>query len=572
MVHSRAQTRMRPPDNKEAEWSGICEDVFVSYGLHEDVFFQHPHQRESSISDQSSNLFDYPVSSAQSNRTNGTSPDPAWMEHVTLVQAQCDDIGAYLSQQQPQAKQGQMQWEKAIDQLEHAAELNTRTHALRSSQSHPEFLSIGGNPSPPAPYVPCPVPDHSLSIPRTRPHDTANGKKRSTSQLRSVSRGRPQAVAKNISNTGNNLTMSGVRKRSNSPTKMMTPSRYRAGVQDAWADKLQATPTKYALRVPTHALPESPPASGQLLQQDFAAFGSPTSTAPVAMLASAYDPEVSPLTSNFQHARIHTPDASPFFTGAGQQSYLDAHAVYPATTYASQAMSLQGSAMTTNRIGSFDFGFNTAATADTWSSNAYQTTMPEYNAAVMAQNAYAGVEHSIVPHQLGYGLGISCDTATLYNPSTNTYDNLMSAVPIPPASRSVAYPPVMSTEPVPITPQKQKAQRSSTPSPPLTEPRSRRASASNGIRRASKHRRTKSTTSVPRQTQGDKGGFVNFTPDDSGKILSGVAPSGSSKTKARREKEAADRRRKLSMAAVKAVQDAGGDVGALTSTGLIETL
>ena len=58
-------------------------------------------------------------------------------------------------------------------------------------------------------------------------------------------------------------------------------------------------------------------------------------------------------------------------------------------------------------------------------------------------------------------------------------------------------------------------------------------------------------------------GFVNYTPDDSKKILTGVAPSGSSKTKARREKEAADKRRKLSQAAVKAVIEAGGDLGRL---------
>ncbi|KAJ5606322.1 hypothetical protein N7510_009103 [Penicillium lagena] len=57
--------------------------------------------------------------------------------------------------------------------------------------------------------------------------------------------------------------------------------------------------------------------------------------------------------------------------------------------------------------------------------------------------------------------------------------------------------------------------------------------------------------------------FVNFTSHDSKKILTGVAPSGSSKTKARREQEARDRRRKLSEAALKAVRNAGGDVEAL---------
>ncbi|KAL2216271.1 developmental regulatory protein weta [Thermoascus aurantiacus ATCC 26904] len=57
--------------------------------------------------------------------------------------------------------------------------------------------------------------------------------------------------------------------------------------------------------------------------------------------------------------------------------------------------------------------------------------------------------------------------------------------------------------------------------------------------------------------------FVNFTPEDSHKILTGVAPSGSSKTKARREQEARERRRKLSEAAIMAVRKAGGDVEAL---------
>ena len=63
--------------------------------------------------------------------------------------------------------------------------------------------------------------------------------------------------------------------------------------------------------------------------------------------------------------------------------------------------------------------------------------------------------------------------------------------------------------------------------------------------------------------------FVNFTPSDSKKILNGVAPSGSSKTKARREKEAMEKRRKLSQAAVRAVRAAGGDVESLVEQGLL---
>jgi hypothetical protein len=59
--------------------------------------------------------------------------------------------------------------------------------------------------------------------------------------------------------------------------------------------------------------------------------------------------------------------------------------------------------------------------------------------------------------------------------------------------------------------------------------------------------------------------FVNFTPKDSVKLLGDVAPSGSSKTRARREQEARDKKRRLSEAAVRAVRRAakaaGGDVG-----------
>ncbi|EPE29471.1 hypothetical protein GLAREA_00631 [Glarea lozoyensis ATCC 20868] len=65
------------------------------------------------------------------------------------------------------------------------------------------------------------------------------------------------------------------------------------------------------------------------------------------------------------------------------------------------------------------------------------------------------------------------------------------------------------------------------------------------------------------------GEFVNYTPEDSKKILTGVAPSGSSKTKARREKEAMEKRRKLSQAAARAIMAAGGDCSGLREEGLL---
>ncbi|KAF3077307.1 Developmental regulatory protein wetA [Trichoderma lentiforme] len=68
---------------------------------------------------------------------------------------------------------------------------------------------------------------------------------------------------------------------------------------------------------------------------------------------------------------------------------------------------------------------------------------------------------------------------------------------------------------------------------------------------------------------GDGIGFVNFTPNDGSILMTGVAPSGSSKTKARREKEAQEKRRRLSEAAMKAVAAAGGDVDKLIQEGFV---
>ncbi|KIW19650.1 hypothetical protein PV08_00224 [Exophiala spinifera] len=88
--------------------------------------------------------------------------------------------------------------------------------------------------------------------------------------------------------------------------------------------------------------------------------------------------------------------------------------------------------------------------------------------------------------------------------------------------------------------------------PPLPSPRAR---SSSRPPRTPKRPKTP-TSAVPTI------GFVNFTPADSAKLMSDVAPSGSSKTRARREMEAREKRKKLSEAALKAVRVAGGDVAA----------
>jgi hypothetical protein len=59
----------------------------------------------------------------------------------------------------------------------------------------------------------------------------------------------------------------------------------------------------------------------------------------------------------------------------------------------------------------------------------------------------------------------------------------------------------------------------------------------------------------------DADGFVNYTPHDGAILMTGVAPSGSSKTKARREREAKEKAREIEARLARILAEAGGDVG-----------
>lgn len=115
--------------------------------------------------------------------------------------------------------------------------------------------------------------------------------------------------------------------------------------------------------------------------------------------------------------------------------------------------------------------------------------------------------------------------------------------------------------PLPQEPSHSSPRRTSSPSAHPSPSRNRRRSKSAQRRKSAGNlRSTKSPVTM---------GFVNFTPSDSKRILTGVAPSGSSKTKARREQEASEKKRKLSLAVLKAVEEAGGDPEQLRREGLL---
>lgn len=572
------------PTNKEPDFSSLCDNVFDQYLDGDDLFALEGGKRERSSSDGSGNLFDFSGSSEQSNQTSATSPILSWEEPFSVVES------IETEAKQPKAKAPGDFWTRKLRALEqNAAECEKRQQKLRSTKSYGDFLSLGGHPSPPA--LPSSPTDQSYSLPRQRSRlPAANGRKtptqRSVTNARSVSRGRPVGVTKPPASAAAHPYATIRKSRDVSPSKMMNPSRYRAGFKDVWAERIQNSPKKYELRLPSQAFPDSPPPSARTTQEAFAAFGSSIAYAPVP----GCDDQISPLANTFQQAaRLHTPIASPLLSPGSHavSSYFEPALPLPGNPYAPQTVPLNDTApfypdnnaqLAANRIQSFDFGFSSSPpVADVWPtvpSFAEPATAPILTDPFSNQDPFGGLDDNDT-----FGLGISCDPNMVSNYTTGPNPSyLPQSTYQPAASMAPTSPFYVQSCPngLPISPTRPSYHRdpntpsrriSHSPSPPATESRSRRASSS---RRASRHRRTKSTNSTPRHPQKDGGGgFVNFTPSDSNKILSGVAPSGSSKTKARREKEAADKRRRLSQAAMRAVIEAGGDVETLQRAGLI---
>ncbi|KAF1924051.1 uncharacterized protein M421DRAFT_73748 [Didymella exigua CBS 183.55] len=298
--------------------------------------------------------------------------------------------------------------------------------------------------------------------------------------------------------------------------KMMQPSYFRAPVPHMWARKMDSAVDLHAQVLPINM--HSPPSTK--IDQDECAdsffvqhhHSQPYTTTRSPMVEGSSPPDMG--FSNYQL----TPQASP---AIGVSNGSDPFAQNMGLTYSSAASTAGLSAFTppsSLRIPmttwapsdspAMDFPFSTCPpdftatkTAGWWPTDS-MTTHPYPT----ARESHARTTQQSIPVSMA-GLGISCDMTSFSD---------MDAYPPPDLH---AYHP--------------------------------------GITAA---RRKSSQSSHGRAPSQGSAGFVNFTPDDSRKILTGVAPSGSSKTKARREKEAAEKRRKLSLAAVKAVMEAGGDV------------
>lgn len=359
--------------------------------------------------------------------------------------------------------------------------------------------------------------------------------------------------------------------------KMMQPSYYRAPVPHMWTRKMDS-----AVDLHAHVLPinmHSPPPSTKL-SQDECADGffvqhhhqQPYHTTRSPIVEGGSSPDLG--FSNYQL----TPEASP---ALGVNTNSDPFSQNIGLAYSTAASSAALSAFTppsSLRIPmttwgptdtpNLDFPFSscspdfaTTKTANWWNDDSMpmaQQTYPTH------RESHARTTSQSIPVSMS-GLGISCDMSSFSDMSE------YQSQPDMPSFHQPLYPtpPIHATHPqhaenlVPIGTRPLSRSPSPTPQPRFHRRRpsgqAARSSATASRRKSSQS--SHGSSRAPSSAGASAGvGFVNFTPDDSRKILTGVAPSGSSKTKARREKEAADKRRKLSQAAVKAVMEAGGDV------------
>ncbi|KAL8731014.1 MAG: hypothetical protein Q9166_003665 [cf. Caloplaca sp. 2 TL-2023] len=180
-------------------------------------------------------------------------------------------------------------------------------------------------------------------------------------------------------------------------------------------------------------------------------------------------------------------------------------------------------------------------------------------------NGLASQSAPTLPYQLETHFSMKSFGAASESAGAPIHDDVPpNPIPLPQRSKT-AYPdpPTLPQEP-PAEPSDSPPRRISSPPALPHTPRTHRRSKS-----AAPRRKSAGNLRTPKSSASTSMGFVNFTPQDSKRILTGVAPSGSSKTKARREQEANEKKRKLSAAVLRALEEAGGDTEGLKREGLL---
>jgi hypothetical protein len=373
--------------------------------------------------------------------------------------------------------------------------------------------------------------------------------------------------------------------------KMMRSSHYRPGFQDLWTRKMDGAGDMIDLEIPPNSLPQSPPPSSKAFQdQSLYEMYPQDQPYTIAMSPVPYEPttpdlnyQLTPLSSPAidQNSRQSNGYSSQLSSDPMASAYISSqmsHAALSALQTPPSSHRLPMAPWDTDTPASLSFDFlaspephsqSTGKIAGWWNDNNNQPSEPTPNYLPSQSRSSSQTMTGFSTASVA-GLGITCDIASFsgFGPELHTENGNGEYAAAP--AFDIGFPMYHADNGYPIGQPLRRHTPSRSPSMSPQPQFTRRRHSSNRTQTTT-HQRRKSSNSSSNQSTGKASvGFVNYTPDDSKKILTGVAPSGSSKTKARREKEAADKRRKLSQAAVKAIIEAGGDLGRLEKEGLID--
>ncbi|KAI5250801.1 hypothetical protein E4T42_04763 [Aureobasidium subglaciale] len=508
--------------NKEPQWTTVYDDLFNQYIDTDGFEFGTCNAvAATSSSDEASNSevinsieanFTESGDSSSSEAAARRFSDDFWARTLAVL----GESASTLEDEQDGSRQRESQ-QQQIHALSPAISFyNTKNHP------HADFLSLGGFPSP-----------HISNSPSSPSAEAAARRRKATryQQDRRITKTpeRPVGIKK-------------VYRSSSKSPNMMSPSRYRAGAQDAWIGSVYQTPNRMtSMNLPVRSMPLTPPSSGRskpsTLGLGFQGLGD-LDASPFQPFTN-YDEQTSPFSQTFNQEslpkQLYSPEASPLTSPSVERGamfaeeptiFRDVYYKQPIATAATVG-SYNESAWSANSFGVEDI-YEPSPTFSPWMAS--EKKQAEYQASLthdyQVHNSLLQATYNDPTLAPAFGEeifgGLDMQEQTPYH-TTTSY-------------------------PIPLH------RESRTPSPPRVTKRKSSSKLHTHSRRSSKSER--------KPSRGNKaGGFVNYTPSDSEKLLTGVAPSGSSKTKARREREQADRWRRFSQAAAKAVAEAGGVVG-----------
>ena len=363
---------------------------------------------------------------------------------------------------------------------------------------------------------------------------------------------------KSIRHRNPNERRSLLRKQSFSPSLMLSSNiKGRMAYPDAWAQRIQ----NFTLAGSEHRLPLSPPPSDVLVQHETLSESTMNHHRDSAEMAHQFIQ---------QSPAVSMPSPSTGALARHQQQYMS----HPGS-----------SALTNSSPTSADGIFSSSHSSDphsisSWQSDALGTSLsftpdlqghdqawwsPMSSRVAQQQNSYQSMVASPIPQRSLQGVGHHNDMLqgglmiqldpSLDMPADSSFSNMLPANSHKFMAPATA-PQIHNSRSPSLSPKAGTSPKFSKATHRRTHSRKLSGQSMNGPKPVK-------STSPRGANKSVNVSFVNFTADDSQKILTGVAPSGSSKTKARREQEARDRRRKLSEAALMAVRNAGGDVEAL---------